>query len=460
MPKFADRVRETTTGTGTGDLTLAGAITAHRTFNTAFGTGAPFYYVIWNRDVQSEYETGVGIESSVGILHRSYIINSSNSNNAVNFSAGTKDVFCDSLTEGIADIDPGLNECRISLSATGSVPGHDNALPTADQTAKSTIYIYPFRGNRISLYQDNRWQTYTVPAAGISVAVPSTQFRLFDVIAASSAGAVTLVTIDWDQTTGSITGATNASPIVITSNGHGLNVGDMVGIAGCVGNTGANGSIWYISASTANTFTLASSVGNGTYSSGGTWFKINNTRTTGLVDTDSPGVLYRNGTNNYKYLGTGMTTGTSGQCEDSVTKRFLWNFWNQVPRKLTVTDATANWTYTLATVRQARAIGANRVEVVVGYPGYPVIIDGFVRANNSTAGTTRWMGIGVNTTTTDSSDIHPGASTGDYSVCTASLRHTPTAGYTMYNWLERSSAVGTTTWIGGSEPGLIGTVLG
>lgn len=67
-----------------------------------------------------------------------------------------------------------------------------------------------------------------------------------------------------------ITGATNATPIVITSSGHGLNTGTRVTIASVVGNTAANGS-WNITRINANTFSLDTSVGNGVYTSGGTW---------------------------------------------------------------------------------------------------------------------------------------------------------------------------------------------
>lgn len=71
-------------------------------------------------------------------------------------------------------------------------------------------------------------------------------------------------------TSGSVTGATNATPIVITSAAHGLTTGARVTISGVLGNTAANGTftVTYVSSST---FSLDSSVGNGAYTSGGTW---------------------------------------------------------------------------------------------------------------------------------------------------------------------------------------------
>jgi hypothetical protein len=69
--------------------------------------------------------------------------------------------------------------------------------------------------------------------------------------------------------TKTITGATNASPIVVTIAAHGYQTGDQVQILNVNGNTAANGN-WLITVLTANTFSLTASVGNGAYTSGGT----------------------------------------------------------------------------------------------------------------------------------------------------------------------------------------------
>ncbi len=71
-----------------------------------------------------------------------------------------------------------------------------------------------------------------------------------------------------------ITGATAASPVVITSNGHGFSNGDTVTIQDVGGITGASG-IWEIANITANTFELVGSVGGGAYTSGGVAVKMN-----------------------------------------------------------------------------------------------------------------------------------------------------------------------------------------
>lgn len=99
MPAFKDRVRDTTTTTGTGNVTLSGtAPTGLVDFNAAFGTNVPFYYTIQGQG-SAEWETGVGYLSASTTLVRDRVTASSNSGSAVNFSIGTKDVFCDAVAE-------------------------------------------------------------------------------------------------------------------------------------------------------------------------------------------------------------------------------------------------------------------------------------------------------------------------------------------------------------------------
>jgi hypothetical protein len=69
---------------------------------------------------------------------------------------------------------------------------------------------------------------------------------------------------------GTITAASNATPIQITSANHGLSTGTRVTITGVTGNTAANGT-WTVTVIDGNNFTLNSSVGNGAYVSGGAW---------------------------------------------------------------------------------------------------------------------------------------------------------------------------------------------
>lgn len=88
---YRDRVKETTTSTGTGAVTLAGASTGFQSFNTAFSIGPGFYYTITDN---TDWEVGQGHLSGTTTLVRDIVYASSNANAQVNFAAGPKDVFC------------------------------------------------------------------------------------------------------------------------------------------------------------------------------------------------------------------------------------------------------------------------------------------------------------------------------------------------------------------------------
>ena len=90
-----DRVKETSTTTGTGTFDLAGAETGFESFVSGVGNGNQTYYAISN-DGTNEFEVGIGTvtDATPDTLSRDTIISSSNSDAAVNFSAGTKTVFC------------------------------------------------------------------------------------------------------------------------------------------------------------------------------------------------------------------------------------------------------------------------------------------------------------------------------------------------------------------------------
>ena len=93
MPKLADRVKETTTTTGTGAISLGGAAVGYRAFSAAFATGDTVYYCI---EGGAEWEVGIGTltSGSPWTLARTSILASSNAGAAVSFSAGDKSVFC------------------------------------------------------------------------------------------------------------------------------------------------------------------------------------------------------------------------------------------------------------------------------------------------------------------------------------------------------------------------------
>ena len=128
-----DRVKETTTTTGTGTVTLAGASTGFQSF-AAIGNGNTTYYAITSG---SNYEVGLGTYTSSGTtLSRTTILESSNSGSAITLS-GTSDVFCtypaekavvqDSTNTGVA---PQLGATN-GIFVNNSIIGADYIIPTS-----------------------------------------------------------------------------------------------------------------------------------------------------------------------------------------------------------------------------------------------------------------------------------------------------------------------------------------
>ena len=106
-----DRVKETTTTTGTGPINLGGAATGFETFVAGIGNSNVTYYCIAGQGT-AEFEVGIGTvtDASPDTLSRTTILSSSNSDSAVDFSAGTKDVFCTlPASKTIRELDTALN---------------------------------------------------------------------------------------------------------------------------------------------------------------------------------------------------------------------------------------------------------------------------------------------------------------------------------------------------------------
>ena len=116
---LADRVKETTTVTGTGAATLLGAQTGYQSFSAGVGASNTTYYTIADQS-GSNWEVGYGTLDATGlILTRTTVLSSSNSGSAVSFTAGTKDVWCD-YTAKKAVIQDSLGTATVPQLATNA----------------------------------------------------------------------------------------------------------------------------------------------------------------------------------------------------------------------------------------------------------------------------------------------------------------------------------------------------
>ena len=138
MVAVNDRVKETTTTTGTGTVNLAGAAVGFETFVTGIGNGNTTYYCIAEQG-GAAFEIGIGTvtDATPDTLSRTTVLSSSNSDSLVDFAAGTKDVFC-TLPASKAVIEDASNNVNIgsNIIVGGTVDGVDIA--TRDGVLTST----------------------------------------------------------------------------------------------------------------------------------------------------------------------------------------------------------------------------------------------------------------------------------------------------------------------------------
>ena len=152
-----DRVKETTTTTGTGTLTLAGAATGFETFSSAIGNTNTTYYAIAS-DTGSQFEVGIGTVNA-GVLQRDVsVISSSNSDGLVDFSAGTKNVFCTF---------PASKTMEMVLTTQGDVPYASAANTPARLALGSAGQILQVNSGGTA----PEWATSSSVSAGFAVAM-------------------------------------------------------------------------------------------------------------------------------------------------------------------------------------------------------------------------------------------------------------------------------------------------
>jgi len=137
---LADRVKETTTTTGTGTVTLLGASTGFQSFS-AIGTGNTTYYTIAGQTT-SEWEVGIGTYTLVGTtLSRDTVLASSNSGSLVTFSAGTKDVFVTYPSERAITGGEGYIENDAQIDVSSTISTGKNAISAGPITVASGITV-------------------------------------------------------------------------------------------------------------------------------------------------------------------------------------------------------------------------------------------------------------------------------------------------------------------------------
>lgn len=216
-----DRIKETTTTTGTGNISLAGAETGFETFVSGVGDGNTTYYAI-SHQTTNEFEIGLGTVNdaspdTISGRTNSNVISSSNSDNVVDFSAGTKDVFCtlpaskaitldhQSVVNVVGSISIGDSSNRVILSK-----GSDNQIQF--QTEASGQSAVNSNSGATKVYADISAMTATSPTTGDQAFVTAnTGLYIFN-----GGGWYKVATVN---TTPSISSPSNGANVTLAVNG-------------------------------------------------------------------------------------------------------------------------------------------------------------------------------------------------------------------------------------------------
>ena len=142
-----DRVKESSTTTGTGTFTLGGATTGFQSFS-AIGNGNSTYYSIVNAST-GEWEVGIGTYTASGTtLSRDTVLESSNSGSAVDFGAGSKDVFVTYPAERAVTGSEGYVENSATVTQSSSLKAGYNAMSAGPVTIESGVAVTIPSGSR------------------------------------------------------------------------------------------------------------------------------------------------------------------------------------------------------------------------------------------------------------------------------------------------------------------------
>ncbi len=143
-----DRVKSSTTTTGTGTLTLGGAATGGFQAFSVIGNGNTTYYTITD-STTGDWEVGIGTYTASGTtLSRDTVLESSNSGSLVNFAAGTKDVFVAYPAERAVIGGMGYIENAALITVSSTINAGNNAISGGPVTVDSGVSVTVPSGSR------------------------------------------------------------------------------------------------------------------------------------------------------------------------------------------------------------------------------------------------------------------------------------------------------------------------
>jgi len=169
-----DRVQEVSTTSGTGTLTLAGAVTGYQSFGSAIGNGNTTYYGIYANG-GSDWEVGIGTVGS-GTLARTTVLASSNAGSLVNFSGAQLSVWGDYPASKSVNLD---SNGKVSFGgnsyedfASISAPSYSSGRLWYDSTVNSLAYYNDVTNNTLHIGEEIQLKVYNNTGSTINIGQP------------------------------------------------------------------------------------------------------------------------------------------------------------------------------------------------------------------------------------------------------------------------------------------------
>lgn len=284
------------------------------------------------------------------------------------------------------------------LTLTTAVP-----VLSSDVTAATTVYYTPYVNNVIALYDGTNWKIHSFSEMSQTLA---------DATKSPAAGAVSsnYDMFVWNDS-GTLRCTRGPAWSSGTTRGTGAGTTELERVGGQYVNKVA--------------------ITNGPAAQRGVYV--------GTISTSSSGA---NGQLNMMFAPAAAAGGTANRLD-------VWNMYNRVKVSSVVRDSTDSWNYTTATFRSANNSTSNRITLIVGLN--EEVIDVIVASSSlsSTGGTDRYVGIGIDSTSTLSG--YGGIAAGPASNVQSNISKyvgLPGLGSHFLQQLEYSVASGTTTWYG------------
>lgn len=342
-----DLVREYTATTGTGTVTLAGAVGSFRTFASAGAVnGSSYYYAIVDTGVTpNARETGYGVYSSSAHTLTRNLLNSTTG--ALLNLSGSAEIFITPVASLFSSVTP-TYPAQGRLTLTASTP-----VMTADVSGATTIRYTPYTGSYVPVYD------------GVNFVMTNVSSEL----------------------TQSTTDTTKSPAAVAANKNYDMFVWNDAGTVRCT-----RGPMW----STDTT--------RGTGAGSTELIRLGGTLVNAYAITNGPAA------NRGTYVGTVRSNAAStidfiqgGAAPGGVEAKInLWNMYNRIKCSAYSADSGGNYTYTTATWRAARASNNNRISFIIGVQEDAVTVDYGTFIYNISSGYAQ-IGLGFDTTSAVSS---------------------------------------------------------